>query len=83
MKLDILYFAWVRERVGCSKETVETNAATVSDLVGELLTRDEGYVAAFVDLSVIRVAVNQELCELKTPLKDAYEVAFFPPMTGG
>jgi molybdopterin synthase sulfur carrier subunit len=83
MKLNILYFAWVRERVGHSQETVETDATTVADLVVELLQRDEGCAAAFADMSVICVAVDQELGELTTHLKDSYEVAFFPPMTGG
>ena len=47
MKLDILYFAWVRERVGHSQETYETSAATVADLIAELVARDAGYAAAF------------------------------------
>ena len=83
MRLDIIYFSWVRERVGHSQETIETEAATVADLILELLERDDGYVAAFADMSVICVAVDQELSELTTPLKGSSEVAFFPPMTGG
>ena len=50
MKVDILYFAWVRERVGLSQESYQTSAATVADLIAELVTRDEGYAAAFADL---------------------------------
>ena len=53
MKLDILYFAWVRERVGHSQETYETSAATVADLIAELMARDSGYAADFADLSAI------------------------------
>ena len=83
MKLDILYFAWVRERVGHSQETYETSAATVADLIAELVARDAGYAAAFADLSAMCVAVDQELCDFTTPLVDCREVAFFPPMTGG
>ena len=83
MKLNILYFSWVRERVGHSQETFETDAATVEDLVMELFERDEGYAAAFRDMSAICVAVDQELGEMTTYLKGSSEVAFFPPMTGG
>ena len=83
MKIKILYFAWVREQVGRSKETVETNASTVAELVDELIGRDAAYGAVFKDLSQIKVAVDQELSDLKTPLTDVLEVAFFPPMTGG
>ena len=83
MKIKILYFAWVRERVGRSKETVETNASTVAELVDELIGRDAAYGAVFKDLSQIKVAVDQELSDLDTLLIDVLEVAFFPPMTGG
>ena len=81
--IDVLYFAWVRERIGLPKEQVETTATTVADLVVELKQREERYAAAFEDISVLRVAVDQELCEFDTPLAGAREVAFFPPMTGG
>jgi len=81
--IDVLYFAWVRERIGLPKEQVETTATTVADLVVELKQREERYAAAFEDISALRVAVDQELCEFDTPLAGAREVAFFPPMTGG
>lgn len=81
--IDVLYFAWVRERIGLPKEQVETTAATVADLVAELKLREERYAAAFDDISALRVAVDQELCEFDTALAGAREVAFFPPMTGG
>ena len=83
MKLDILYFAWVRERVGQSQETVETEAVTVMDLVADLTLRGAGYALAFVDTEAMCVAVDQELSDFNTLLKDGCEVAFFPPMTGG
>jgi len=83
MKLDIRYFAWLRERVGTGSETIETEATTVADLVAELKARDEGYAFAFSDLGSIRAAVDQELVALEAPLAGAREVAFFPPMTGG
>jgi molybdopterin synthase sulfur carrier subunit len=81
--IDVLYFAWVRERIGLPRERVETTAATVADLVDELKCREERYEAAFADLSAIRVAVDQELAEFDAPIGNAREVAFFPPMTGG
>ncbi len=81
--MDILYFAWVRERIGTPRETVSTEATTVADLVEELRAREERYAVAFSDLSAIRVAVDQELAELDAPLAGVREVAFFPPMTGG
>ncbi|MBY6090231.1 molybdopterin converting factor subunit 1 [Maritimibacter alkaliphilus] len=81
--MDILYFAWLRERIGVPRERVETGAATVRDLVAELSARDAGYAAAFADLSALRVALDQELSEFDAPLSGVREVAFFPPMTGG
>ncbi len=81
--IDVLYFAWVRERIGKPREAVETQAATVADLVEELKKREPRYAAAFADVSALRVAVDQELADFSTPLSGAREVAFFPPMTGG
>lgn len=81
--LQVLYFAWVRERVGLSSEQITTQAATVADLVAELRTREERYALAFSDLSALRVAIDQDLRDFNTPLAGAREVAFFPPMTGG
>ncbi|WP_113911408.1 molybdopterin converting factor subunit 1 [Roseovarius dicentrarchi] len=81
--MDVLYFAWVRERIGLPRETVQTSAATVRDLVAELSAREARYEAAFADTTALRVAVNQELADFDTPLAGAREVAFFPPMTGG
>ena len=81
--IDVLYFAWVRERIGLPKERIETGAATVADLVEELKAREERYAVAFADVSALRVAVDQELTDFDAPLSGAREVAFFPPMTGG
>ena len=81
--IDILYFAWVRERIGLAREQVDTQAATVAELVAELRAREERYALAFSDLSALRVAVDQDLTDFDAPLKGAREVAFFPPMTGG
>ncbi|WP_410218157.1 MoaD/ThiS family protein [Paracoccus sp. (in: a-proteobacteria)] len=83
MTLDVLYFAWLRERVGHPRETVTTDAATPRQLVAELIVRSEGHAAAFADLAALRCAIDQKLADLDTPLADAREVAFFPPMTGG
>lgn len=81
--IDVLYFAWVRERIGRPKERVETGAATVAGLVEELRGREERYALAFSDLASLRVAVDQELADFDAPLAGVREVAFFPPMTGG
>ena len=83
MKLDVRYFAWLRERLGTGHEEVETEAETVADLIEELRARDEGYAHAFSDVGAIRAAVDHDLAELDTKLGGAREVAFFPPMTGG
>lgn len=81
--IDVLYFAWVRERIGLPKEQVETSAATVAELIEELKAREDRYAAAFADLRALRVAVDQQLADFDAPLKGARELAFFPPMTGG
>ena len=81
--VEVLYFAWVRERIGVPRETVETSARTVADLVTELRARDPRYDAAFADTSALRVALDQDLSEFDAPLDGVREVAFFPPMTGG
>lgn len=81
--IDVMYFAWVRERIGLPKETLETSAATVADLVEELKTREDRYALAFSDVSALRVALDQELSDFDASLEGVREVAFFPPMTGG
>jgi sulfur-carrier protein len=79
----VLYFSWLRERVGAASEDIETAAATPAELVRELAARDERYALAFGDLRALRVAVDQEMADMETPLAGAREVAFFPPVTGG
>ncbi|WP_299847626.1 molybdopterin converting factor subunit 1 [uncultured Paracoccus sp.] len=83
MVLDVLYFAWLRERIGQPRERIETEAATVRDLVAELAAMDDWHAAAFADMATVRCAVDQKLVPLDSPLAGAREVAFFPPMTGG
>ncbi|MFT4012504.1 MAG: molybdopterin converting factor subunit 1 [Paracoccus sp. (in: a-proteobacteria)] len=81
--MQVLWFAWLRERVGHPREAVQTQAATVRQLVAELAAMDPWHAAALSDLSAVRVALDQELADLDAPLGNAREVAFFPPMTGG
>ena len=81
--IEVLYFAWVRERIGIPRERIETGAKTVADLVEELQGREDRYAAAFEDLRALRVAIDQELTDFSASLEGAREVAFFPPMTGG
>jgi len=81
--IDVLYFAWVRERIGLPRERVETRAETVAALIDELRAREDRYALAFSDLASVRVAVDQELADFDAPLAGVREVAFFPPMTGG
>jgi molybdopterin synthase sulfur carrier subunit len=83
MKIKILYFAWMRERIGKSSEKIETEAATIDELVKELRSKDQRYDFAFSDLSSVRVALDQTLVSFDTSLTDVSEIAFFPPMTGG
>jgi molybdopterin synthase sulfur carrier subunit len=80
----LLYFASLRESLGCSRELVPLPvAATVSALVEELRLRDAPWTDAFAPGKQWRVAVNQQMASLATPLKAGDEVAFFPPVTGG
>lgn len=81
--ITVVYFAWVRERIGLPKEQIETQAATVAELVTELAAREARYAVAFSDVSALRVALDQELSTFDASLDGVREVAFFPPMTGG
>tara|TARA_B100000965_G_C19020720_1_gene510842 strand:- start:229 stop:477 length:249 start_codon:yes stop_codon:yes gene_type:complete len=82
--MKILYFAWLREKVGVPYEEKDVKAVTVKDLIQELVEVDEKYAIAFSDLKSIRVAVDQKLVQdFATSIKNAEEIAFFPPMTGG
>ncbi len=83
--MKLLYFAWVRQRTGIGQEDVDLpeTAATVSDVIDWLRTRDEGYKSAFADLKLIRAAIDQQHVGLDAPINGAREIAFFPPVTGG
>jgi molybdopterin synthase sulfur carrier subunit len=81
----LLYFAGLREALGLSREQVPlpSGTATVSTLVDQLRSRDDRWTAAFAPGKQWRVAVNQRMADLATPVKPGDEVAFFPPVTGG
>ncbi|MDW6021287.1 molybdopterin converting factor subunit 1 [Mesorhizobium sp. BAC0120] len=81
----LIYFAWVRERIGTPEEAVELpeNVTTVKELLAFLKSRGDGYEAAFLHPEVIRVAINQEHVHHDTAIVGAREIALFPPMTGG
>lgn len=83
--MQVLYFGWVRSRIGIGKEELSPpqEVANVADLIDWLKTKGGGYANAFEDSSALRVAVNQEIAPLDTAISDADEVALFPPMTGG
>ncbi len=83
--LRILYFAWLRERVGAAEEEVALPAgiATVADLIAWLTSRGPGFAAAFAATRTIRCAVNQSFAGPDAPVAAGYAVAFFPPGTGG
>jgi molybdopterin synthase sulfur carrier subunit len=81
----LIYFAWVRERIGKPEEELELPAevTTVKDLLAFLKVRGDGYEAALLHPEVIRVAINREHVDHGTPIRGAREIALFPPMTGG
>ena len=83
--MKLLYFAWVRERVGKPEEEIELPAeiATVGDLMSWLARRGEEYAHAFENPRVIRAAVDRTHVKADTAIAGAREIAFFPPMTGG
>ena len=83
--MKVLYFAWLRERIGHSEEEVELpdDVRTVRDLVHHLKERGAGYVAAFAQIEAIKVAINQDFSKLDDAISNQDEIAFFPPVTGG
>jgi len=85
MALTVLYFARLRERLGLAQENIvlQPNLTSVEDLLDYLRARGPQWQAALGDEKVVRVAVNQDLAQLHTHLKDGDEVALFPPVTGG
>ena len=81
----ILYFSWIRERVGMGEEAIQLpeNVATVADLLAHLKGRNEQFAAALEFPEIIRVALDQQHVEHDAELKSPREIALFPPMTGG
>ncbi len=81
----LLYFAWVRERIGCAEEEIEMPPAvrTLADLCNWLAARSEGHAAALADRDRLRLAVNQDHADWSATVTDGDEVAIFPPVTGG
>ena len=81
----LVYFAWVRERVGKPEEEVDLppDVTTVADLLRWLKGRGEEYAYAFENEGVVRAAINHAHVRPDASLAGAREVAFFPPMTGG
>jgi len=85
VSVKILYFAWVRERVGKPEEEIEApaNVATVGELMTWLAARGEEYAYAFENPRVVRAAIDRTHVKAEAPIAGAREIAFFPPMTGG
>jgi molybdopterin synthase sulfur carrier subunit len=83
--MKILWFAWLRTRVGTAAETVEPPAEVkdVAGLLDWLATRSPGHAEALAKREVVRVAVNQEYVKGDHPVKAGDEIAIFPPVTGG
>jgi sulfur-carrier protein len=83
--MKLKYFAWVRERIGKSEETVEPplGVKTVDELIAWLAARGETYAHAFETPRVIRAAIDHTHVKQDTAIAGAREIAFFPPMTGG
>ena len=83
--MKILYFAWIRTNLGVSEELLDvpSEIKDVEGLLEWLINRGESYKTVFSDLSLIRVAVNQEFVDLDNAITKGDEIAFFPPVTGG
>jgi sulfur-carrier protein len=85
MEVTLRYFAWVRERIGVGEEKVvlPDGVGTVGEAIAWLKSRGEGYASAFERADLIRAALDQTHAAHGASLKDAREIAFFPPITGG
>ena len=83
--MKILYFSWLRTRVGRAEEEVSppSHIRDIAGLIEWLRLRGPGYAAALENMTVVRVALNQEHVDLSAPINPGDEVAFFPPVTGG
>lgn len=83
MRVNIKYFASIREALGLGDEIVETDARSLGDLRKELIARGEPYSVVLARGRSVRVALNQLMCDEEGLLSESCEVAFFPPVTGG
>ncbi|MGZ8274319.1 MAG: molybdopterin converting factor subunit 1 [Burkholderiaceae bacterium] len=85
MKVRVLYFAALRERVGRAEETVDVpeSVRAVGELQRWLAARGEPWAAAFAETRRVRAAVDQAMANDAAELHENAEVAFFPPVTGG
>ena len=81
--MTLLYFAWVRQKIGKSEERLSPPITDVAGLIAYLKSLGPNYADAFADPSRVRVAVNQHHAGLDVKLGPDDEVAFFPPVTGG
>ncbi|MGI9422854.1 MAG: molybdopterin converting factor subunit 1 [Hyphomicrobiaceae bacterium] len=84
-RVNLLYFAWVREKIGRGEETLEIPAGieTVADLIAWLRDQGSEYANAFARPETIRSAIDQQHVPADTAIAGAREIAFFPPVTGG
>ena len=83
--MKLLYFAWLRARIGCAEEEVALppQVHDVAGLLDWLRGRGGGHAEALRDLRVVRVAINHDYVGLGHPVREGDEVAIFPPVTGG
>ena len=83
MKVNLRYFASIRETLGHGSESLETTAPTLAALRDELIARGGAYAESLARGRAVRVALNQTMADEAALLGDGAEVAFFPPVTGG
>jgi len=85
VRVEVLYFASLREALGCARETLELpgGVATAGALRDHLRARGGAWADALADTRTLRVAVDQAMAAPDTPVRDGAEIAFFPPVTGG
>ena len=85
MAIRLLYFSWVRERVGTAEELIDPpeGVLTVAALIDWLAERSDGHARAFADRGRLRAAIDQDFVAMDAPIAGAREVALFPPVTGG